>query len=118
MPGNRRKQAERNEECEGIVANAHIVIGARACNPKRIPQLLWLECIRKILIHLNSYDARSNQRAPLIPEMDYDEHDKIVVYDGGWPEYEEAVFYCWRSRSVFDGHFCSKMGLIGTSRAL
>ncbi len=46
----------------------------------------------KILTHLNLYDERSNQRAPPMSKIDYTERVKIVPYNDGWPEYEEAVF--------------------------
>lgn len=47
--------------------------------------------IKKILKHLEMYDEGSNQRAPPIAQIDYAERVKIVPYDDGWPEYEEAV---------------------------
>jgi hypothetical protein len=98
------------------------IIDIRNYKPKRIPQLMWRECIKKIwevdpltcprctgemriisfiykrkvikkiLTHLNLYDERRNQRAPPMPDIDYPERIEIVPYDDGWPEYEEAVF--------------------------
>ncbi len=33
-------------------------------------------------------------------EMDYNERVKIVLYDVGWPEYEEMIFDC--SKKLYD----------------
>lgn len=95
MRGDRRKQDDRVKgEGEDIFASDDRVIDIRGYRPKRIPQLIWRECIKKvwevdpltcarcagemkiisfiykraviknILIHLNVYEERRNQRAP------------------------------------------------------
>jgi LEA14-like dessication related protein len=48
MRGDRKKQEERNEKGEGAVASDQGVIDIRNYKPKRIPQLMWRECIKKI----------------------------------------------------------------------
>jgi len=48
--------------------------------------------IKKILTHLKIFEEKKNQRAPPMVQIDYTERVKIVPYDDGWPEYEEAVF--------------------------
>ena len=118
MHGDRNKQEERNEKGEGAVASDQGVIDIRNYKPKRIPQLMWRECIKKvwevdpltcpkctgemriisfiykktvikkILTHLNLFKEKKKQRAPPMPETDYNERVKIVPYDDGWPEYE------------------------------
>ena len=123
MRGDRKKQGER----EGIKKEDEVdqdsrIIDIRNYKPKRIPQLMWRECIKKvwevdplacpycagemklisfiykkavikkILTHLELYDERKNQRAPPMPQMEYTERVKIVPYDDGWPEHEEVVF--------------------------
>jgi len=50
MRGDRRKQEERNEKGEGIVASDHIVIDVRGYKRKRIPQLIWRECTPRTLL--------------------------------------------------------------------
>ena len=123
MRGDRKKQEEREKGRADSEANCdNGIIDIRNYKPKRIPQLMWSECIKKIwevdpltcprctgemriisfiyirkvikkiLTHLNLYDERRNQRAPPMPDIDYTERLEIVPYDDGWPEYEEAVF--------------------------
>ncbi len=48
MRGDRKKQKERNEKGEDVVASDQGVIDIRNYKPKRIPQLMWRECIKKI----------------------------------------------------------------------
>ncbi len=48
MRGDRKKQEERNEKGEDTVVSDQKVIDVRAYKPKRIPQLMWRECIKKI----------------------------------------------------------------------
>ena len=48
MRGDRKKQEERNEKGEDAVASDQGVIDIRNYKPKRIPQLMWRECIKKI----------------------------------------------------------------------
>jgi hypothetical protein len=123
MRGDRKKQEEREKGRADSEANCdNGIIDIRNYKPKRIPQLMWRECIKKIwevdpltcprctgemriisfiykrkvikkiLTHLNLYDERRNQRAPPMPDIDYPERIEIVPYDDGRPEYEEAVF--------------------------
>ncbi len=122
MRGDRKKQEERAKgKSEDIVASVDTMINVRAYKSKRIPQLMWCECIKKvwevdplvcpkctgemriisfiykktvikkILTHLDLYEPKSNQRAPPMPEKDYTERVKIVPYDDGWPEYGEVA---------------------------
>ncbi len=123
MRGDRKKQEEREGiKIEDEVGQDSRIIDIRNYKPKRIPQLMWRECIKKvwevdplacpycagemklisfiykrtvikkILTHLKLYDERKNQRAPPMPQMEYTERVKIVPYDDGWPEHEEVVF--------------------------
>jgi hypothetical protein len=125
MRGDRKNQEERekgkmaddNESTE----NSQI-IGIRNYKPKRIPQLMWRECIKKvwevdpltcpkctgemriisfiykktvikkILTHLGVYEEKNNQRAPPAASPEYTEPIEIVPYDDGWPGYDEPVF--------------------------
>jgi len=48
MRGDRKKQEERNEKGEDAVASDQGVIDIRNYKPKRMPQLMWRECIKKI----------------------------------------------------------------------
>ncbi len=123
MRGDRKKQEEREGiKKEDEVGQVSRIIDIRNYKPKRIPQLMWRECIKKvwevdplacphcagemklisfiykkavikkILTHLELYEERKNQRAPPMPQMEYTERVKIVPYDDGWPEHEEVVF--------------------------
>jgi hypothetical protein len=127
MRGDRKKQEERekreraddNESTE----NSEI-IDIRNCKPKRIPQLMWRECIKKvwevdpltcpkctgemriisfiyektvikkILIHLGVYEEK-NQRAPPAALPEYTEPIEIVPYDDGWPGYDDPEDRQW-----------------------
>ena len=113
MRGDRKKQEEREKgEGEELFVIDERVIDIRGYKPKRIPQLIWRECIKKvwevdpltcpnwtgemriisfiykravikkILTHLHLYDERKNQRAPPIPEPEYTESE-IVPFDDG-----------------------------------
>ncbi len=118
MRGDRKKQQEM--EGEKVTIEDSRIIDIRNYKPKRIPQLMWRECIRKvwevdpltcpkcagemkiisfiykktviqkILTHLNIFEEKKNQRAPPAAPPDYTERVKIVPYDDGWQEYEEA----------------------------
>ena len=120
MRGDRKKQEESNEKGEGAVASDQRVIDIRNYKPKRIPQLTWRECIKKIwevdpltcpkcagemkiisfiyqrevikknLIHLNIFKEKKNQRAPPTVDPEYSE-PVIVDFDDGWPGHDEAV---------------------------
>ncbi|MCP3955925.1 MAG: transposase, partial [Desulfobacterales bacterium] len=120
MRGDRRKQEERNEKGEDAVASDQGVIDIRNYKPKRIPQLMWRECIKKIwevdpltcpkctgemkiisfiyqrkvikkiLTHLNIFKEKKNQRAPPTAEPEYAD-PVIVPFDDGWPEHGEVV---------------------------
>lgn len=123
MRGDRKKQEQREEgKYAGVAAKDCRVIDIRNYKPKRIPQLMWRECIKKvwevdtlvcpkctgemkiisfiykrtvikkILTHLNLYEEKGNQRAPPMLEMNYTERVELVPCDNGWPEYEEAFF--------------------------
>lgn len=48
--------------------------------------------IKKILIHLNIFEEKKNQRAPPRATAEYSEPPEIVPYDDGWPGYDEPVF--------------------------
>ena len=49
MRGDRKKQEEREKgEGENVVADDLRVIDVRGYKPKRIPQLIWRECIKKV----------------------------------------------------------------------
>jgi len=110
MRGDRKKQEERNEKGEDAVASDQGVIDIRNYKPKRIPQLMWRECIKKIwgvdpltcpkctgemkiisfiyqrkviekiLTHLNIFKEMKNQRAPPRVEPEYTE-PVIVLFD-------------------------------------
>ena len=125
MRGDRKKQEKRVIEKDGNEsAEDSKVIDIRKYKPKKIPQLMWRECIKKvwevdpltcpkctgemkiisfiykrtvikkILDHLGVYKENKNQRAPPLPKIDYTEPVEIVPSDDGWPGYEEAVFEC------------------------
>ena len=124
MRGARKKQEEREKKQraeENETTEDSKIIDIRSYKPKRIPQLMWRECIKKIwevdpltcpkctgemkiisfiykrtvikkiLTHLNLYEERSNQRAPPAAPQ-YIEPTEIVPHDDGWPGYEEPVF--------------------------
>ena len=110
-----------DDEKEGKIFKDGKVIDIRSYQPKRIPQLMWRECIKKvwevdpltcpkstgemkiisfiykraiikkILTHLKLYEERSNQRAPPATPQ-YIVPTEIVAYDDGWPGYEESGF--------------------------
>jgi hypothetical protein len=124
MRGDRKKQEERKKE-KRVDENETIedskIIDVRNYRPKRIPQLMWRECIKKvwevdpltclkctgemriisfiykkavikkILTHLNIFEEKKNQRAPPRAAPD-DRAPEIVPYDDGWPGYDEPVF--------------------------
>jgi len=120
LRGDRKKQEERNEKGEDAVASDQGVVDIRNYKPKRIPQLMWRECIKKIwevdpltcpkcnggmkiisfiyqrkvikkiLTYLNIFKEKKNQRAPPRVETEYTE-PAIVPFDDGWPEHDEAV---------------------------
>ncbi|MCP3954870.1 MAG: hypothetical protein GY697_22015 [Desulfobacterales bacterium] len=121
MRGDRKKQQEREGGKEqGEVAQDGKIIDIRKYKPKRIPQLMWRECIKKIwevdplvcpkctcemkiisfiykrtvikkiLTHLNIYDQSRNRRAPPMPEPEYTD-PVMELFDDGWPEHDEAV---------------------------
>lgn len=123
MRGDRKKQEEREGiKQEGEAAQDGKLIDIRNYKPKRIPQLMWRECIKKvwevdplicpkctaemkiisfiykrtvikkILTHLKIFEEKKTQRAPPKAQIDYTERVEIVPYDDGWPVYEEAVF--------------------------
>lgn len=48
MRGDRKKQEERKEKGEDTVASDQRVIDVRTYKPKRISQLMWRECIKKV----------------------------------------------------------------------
>ena len=124
MHGDRKKQEEREKEKregENEPAKDSKIIDIRNCKPKRIPQLMWRECIKKvwevdsptcpkctgemriisfiykktvikkILTHLNMFEENRNQRALPAAAPDYTEPE-IVPFDNGWPQYDEPVF--------------------------
>jgi len=122
MRGDRKKQNEREKgKDEGTVVSDHNVIDIRHYKPKRIPQLMWRECIKKvwevdpltcpkctgemkiisfiykkklikkILTHLNIFEEKKNQRAPPRSAPEYTEPE-IIPYDDGCPEYDESAF--------------------------
>jgi len=122
MRGDRKKQQEREGgKEEGEAAQDSNIIDIRQYKPKRIPQLMWRECIKKvwevdpltcpkcagemkiisfiykktvikkILDHLGVYEENKNQRAPPAAAPDYTEPE-VVSYDDGWQEYDEPVF--------------------------
>ncbi len=120
MRGDRKKQEKSNEKGEDTVASDQGVIDIRNYKSKRIPQLMWRECIKKIwevdpltcpkctgemkiisfiyqrkvikkiLTHLNIFKEKKNQRAPPTVDPEYTE-PVIVPFDDGWPEHDEAV---------------------------
>jgi hypothetical protein len=120
MRGYRKKQEERGEGEDNSLEMSK-VIDIRNYKSKRIPQLMWrgsikkiwevdpLTCpkcagemriisfiykrtvIKKILIHLNLYEEKGNQRAPPMVKKNYTERVEIVPCDDGWPGYEETV---------------------------
>ena len=123
MRGDRKKQEEREKgrrESGSETAEDVQIIDVGNYKQKRIPQLMWRECIKKvwevdplscpkctgemriisfiykkkvikkILIHLGVNQEKHNQRAPPITEPEYTEPE-TVTFDDGWQEYEEAV---------------------------
>lgn len=124
MRGDRKKQKEREKEKSAgekeTVENSKI-IDVRDYRPKRIPQLMWRECIKKvwevdpltcpnctgemriisfiykktvikkILTHLHIFEEKKNQRAPPKAAPEYTETPEIVSYDDGWPGDDEPV---------------------------
>ncbi len=125
MRGDRKKQEEREKKKradENEATEDSKIIDVRNYKPKRIPQLIWRECIKKvwevdpltcprctgemriisfiykktvikkILTHLNIFEEKKNQRAPPRSTPEYTEIPEIVPYDDGWPEYDEPVF--------------------------
>jgi len=118
MRGDRKKQEQFSQGDEQTVNND--VIDIRSCKPRRIPPLIWRECIKKIwevdplhckhcgsvmniisfiydrsvikkiLVHLNLYSEPKQERAPPKPKP-----EKIIreyaLYDDGWPGYEEPI---------------------------
>ena len=109
MRGDRKKQEEREGgKADGEAVQDYKIIDIRKYKPKRIPQLMWRECIKKIwevdplvcpkctgemkiisfiykrtvikkiLTHMNLYEERGNPRVPPIPAIDYTERLKIV----------------------------------------
>jgi hypothetical protein len=122
MRGDRKKQEERERgKQEGAVAQVGKIIDIRNYKPKRIPQLMWRECIKKIwevdplvcpkctgemkiisfiykravikkiLTHLNVYKEKKKQRASPAAAPN-DRPIERIPYDDGWPGYEEPVF--------------------------
>jgi hypothetical protein len=123
MRGDRKKQQERDGGKEqGEVAQDGKIIDIRKYKPKRIPQLMWRECIKKvwevdpltcpkctgemriisfiykktvikkILTHLNLFKEKKKQRAPPRFAPEYTETPETAPYDDGWPGYDEPVF--------------------------
>jgi hypothetical protein len=116
MRGDRKKQVMADQADDHSVDDQ--VIDIRSCKSRRIPPLMWRECIKKIwevdpllckhcgsemkiinfiyeravikkiLVHLHLYSEQKQQRAPPAPEP-----EKIIreyaSYDDGWPGYEE-----------------------------
>ncbi len=124
MRGDRKKQEEREKgkkEDENGTIEDNKIIDIRNYKPKRIPQLMWRECIKKvwevdplvcpkctgemkvisfiykrtvikkILTRLNLYEEQGNQRAPPMPKEEYTERVDVIPYDDGWPGFEEKV---------------------------
>jgi hypothetical protein len=120
MRGDRKKQQEREGvKKEDEAGQDSRIIDIRNYKPKRIPQLMWRECIKKvwevdplscphcaaemklisfiykktvikkILTHLDLYDEQKNQRAPPEVVEEYTESVEIVPFDDGWPGHEE-----------------------------
>jgi hypothetical protein len=124
MRGERKKQEEsknekRADESEAVENSK--IIDVRNYKPKRIPQLMWRECIKKvwevapltypkctgemriisfiykktvikkILTHLNIFEEKKNLRAPPKSATEYTEPE-ITPYNDGWPGYDEPVF--------------------------
>jgi hypothetical protein len=48
--------------------------------------------IKKILIHLNIFEEKKNQRASPRAAPESFEPSEIVTYHDGWPGYGEPVF--------------------------
>ena len=48
--------------------------------------------IRKILTHLDVYEEKENQRAPSVVAIEYTKPIEIVLYDDGWPGYDDPVY--------------------------
>jgi hypothetical protein len=119
MRGDRKKRETIDPETDQPVEDR--VIDIRSFKPKRIPQLMWRECIKKvwevdlllcgncggkmkivsfiyeravikkILVHLKLDTKPAKQRAPPAPQRDISESVKYVSYDDGWPGYEEPA---------------------------
>ena len=124
MRGDRKKQEGREKEKregDGGTVEDVKVIDIRNYKPKRIPQLMWCECIkkvwevdpltcpecmgemriisfiykkaviRKILTHLSIFEEKKKQRAPPRFVPEYTKVPEVVSYDDGWPGYDEQV---------------------------
>ena len=119
MRGDRKKRETIALEIDQPVEDR--VIDIRSFKPKRIPQLMWRECIKKvwevdpllcsncgaemkiisfiyeravikkILVHLKLYTKPTKQRAPPALQRDVSEGAKYESYDDGWPGYAEQV---------------------------
>ncbi|WP_156915936.1 IS91 family transposase, partial [Desulfatirhabdium butyrativorans] len=116
MRGDRKKQ---EQAAQGHKPTADDdVIDIRSCKSRRIPPLMWRECIKKIwevdpllckhcgsemkiisfiyertvikkiLVHLHLYSEPKQQRAPPAPEPE-NRVREYASYDDGWPGYEE-----------------------------
>lgn len=140
MRGDRRKQEGREKQKSEFeaVENSQI-IDIRKYKSKRIPSLMWRECIKKvwevdpltcpkctgemrvisfiynktvikkILTHLNVYEERKNQRAPPATILENIEQVVIVPDSDGWPGYDEPVFDFKTQRAAM-GYVCSNRG--------
>ena len=122
MRGDRNKQDILNSGgIETTSVEEVTIIDVRKYKSKRIPQLMWRECIKKvwevdplicpkcagemriisfiykrsvinkILKHLNMYDEESRARAPPKPYEENIERIKTVPYDDGWPGDKEST---------------------------
>ena len=142
----RKKQEEREEGKEkGEAERDEKAFDIRKYKPKRIPQLMWRECIKKVwqvyplvclkctgemrvisyiykrtvikkvLTHLNFYDERKNQRAPPTVESEYTDPE-IVSFDDGWSGYEEAAFEFLKNDTFFNGNVCPRTAEKGRYR--
>ncbi len=120
MRGDRKKQQELVDEKSTQQVADSKVIDIKIYKPKRIPQLMWLECnkkvweidplncpkcagemrvisfiyqrqvIRKIFEHLKIYEEKK-QRAPPLKKAPVKEVE-LVSFNDGWPGYEDPVF--------------------------
>ena len=121
MRGDRKKQEGRGKEKQSQANEDDKNISIWNYKPKRIPPLMWRECIKKvwevdplvcpkctgemkiisfiykrtvikkILTVLNFYEEKGNQQAPPMPKEDYTERVEVVPYGDGWPGFEEKV---------------------------